>query len=159
MIEVTTELYDALDEKLAAAVEENQEFLATQRPEDIAAFIAFDAVGTIITNFDEMNEDSEPGESPDDEPEDVRLLTQRIRAAIQGVDRDRVLARDFDYCRSAFKEAIDLLATPSAEENEYFLSEESDAVWEALMDLFRQVQAFYEAKVTSGDISELDKNA
>lgn len=159
MFEGDPVLYDRLTEKFEQLIASTAPRLPSKVSEEIASMLSFEAVMVTATNFVTRCEEMLRDNPYDPISEDLDHLRRRIHTGLGGIDSNRVRAMDVDYCFSAYKQCIDTLATPNENEEAYLAYEETSPLWNATMNLFRQIQAFYEAKVTFGDISELDKNA
>lgn len=158
MFESDPVLYDRLTDKFEHLIASSASRLPANASEEIASMLSFEAVMSTTSGFVTRCEEMLRQSPYDPVSEDLNNLRRRISDAIGGIDGDRVRALDVDYCLSAYKQCIDILATPNEVEEAYLAYEETSPLWNATMNLYRQIQAFYEAKVTFGDISELDNN-
>lgn len=150
MIEKDTHLYDVMDVKYSQMKQRVASKYGLQRAksnsdEMIALHFAHSVLMSVVETFViECRKELDSGYVG----KDIYYTQKRIKSALSKIDLNRVSEGDSTYYVGALKSCIDILATPTEIELELDQTHQTCDMWLETIGYFRQIQTFFEAKIT-----------
>lgn len=149
MILRDTDLYDSMEIRLVELLKKPDAFGLKQEESDYSKMVALMLAHRMLVSIaetlvDECTKLLDEGYLSSD----LDLLHHRLLIAFKGTDKERLRSGDRAYHMASFKECIDDLVEPSPEEQEMDQQCLTTELWDETMDFFRQIQTFYEAKIS-----------
>lgn len=149
MFTINTELYDHLELEFNGLTESKRFFTIRKKSERTKRIIALSIVneslfGVLKSFIENSNEASDSG----DLPEDARALRQRMFDSFANLDNEKMASLDEKYITKTIKDGIDSMLSLSEIELATIRYRQSSEMWTTLVSSLRQLQTFFEAKVT-----------
>lgn len=149
MFTIDTEFYDLLELLLKKYTTTKRFAIFRKKSDNDKRTIALTIVNETLVNIVQVFiKDCAKASENEDLAEDARALRQRMFDSLSSLDEEKLASLDEKYITRAVKEAIDAMASPSEIELAMVRYGESSKIWEVMFSCVRQLQTFFEAKVT-----------